>query len=319
MKKSQGISLISLVVTIVVLIILIGISIYSALGENIDEAGNTMDYNEIFEVSEAVAQRILFNKLNSQTYKLIGKSGDYTINAEIRSGDEILEIEKKYYLKDGWHKITPETSKELNLDKVRREYLVNYETGEVVSTSPIYYEGVAYFSAKELEDAIGGAESVVSSSRYDEEKGVNKPYVVEGMIPVKLRGNDWIITNVDDDEWYDYASTLNESDGTYGNLWANVMLKDEITVDGMTNEQVRSATLSQLESRRVESIGSMYVWIPRYSRGEIDGETKIVYSKLTEDYFSDATDGKNVIRAFEDNGIQLTGIWVSKYDAGYVD
>lgn len=319
MKKSKGISLISLVITIVVLIILIGISIYNGLQENIDEAGNTMDYNEIFEVSEAVAQRALFNRLNAETYKLVGESGEFTVTIEQLSGDEKVEIEKKYVSSEGWYKIDADNSRDLNLEKVRRSYLVNYETSEVVSLVPIYYEGNKYFTADDLRDAIGGGSSMVSSNRYDEAKGVNKPYVVDGMLPVKLNGSYWIITNVDDPNWYDYASSTTESGGTFGNLWANVMLMDEVEVEGMTNEQVRKATISELEGKKVTKEGSMYVWIPRYSRGIIGGETKIVYSKLTEDYFPDATAGENVLNAFEDNGIQLTGIWVSKYDAGYIE
>lgn len=325
MKKSQGISLISLVITIVVLIILVGISIYNGLQENLDEAGNTMNYNEIFEVSEAVAQRALFNRLNSETYELVGKreseepDGVFRVTIEQMSGDEEVEITKEYKSGDGWFLIDETNSSDLNLEKVRREYLVNYETGEVVSLVPIYYEGVKYYTADELRDAIGEETGVSSSSRYDDEKGVNKPNVVAGMIPVKLRGTSWIVTNVDDPDWYDYASETTESTGTFGNLWANVMLMDEIEVEGMTNEQVRKARLSELEGKRVTKEGSMYVWIPRFSRGIIDGETKIVYSRLTEDYFKDATAGDNVLDAFEDNGVQLTGIWVSKYDAGYIE
>ena len=71
MKKKEGISLISLVITIVVIIILVGMSIYNGISKNLDETGNTMNYNEIFEVSEAVSQRSLFNRLNPKTYELI--------------------------------------------------------------------------------------------------------------------------------------------------------------------------------------------------------------------------------------------------------
>ena len=318
MKNSRGISLISLVITIVVLIILVGISIYNGIEKNLDESGNTMDYNEIFEVSDAIAQRALFNRLNSETYKLIGESGEFTVVVEQKSGDERVEVTKIYSSANGWLKITPENSKDLNLEKVRREYLVNYETNEVVSMVPIYYENNKYFLVEELRNAIAGGNIVVSSNRYDEEKGVNKPYVVSGMIPVKRIGTSWVVTNADDSNWYDYATQTNDAGGTFGNLWANVMLLDELEVEGMDNEQVRKATLSELEGKKVTKEGSMYVWIPRYSRGTINGQTQIVYSKLTEDYFKDASASDNVLNAIEDNGVQLTGIWVSKYDAGYI-
>ena len=96
------------------------------------------------------------------------------------------------------------------------------------------------------------------------------------------------------------------------------MLADEIEVEGMTNDQVRKSTINQLEGKKVTTEGSMYVWIPRYSRGVADGETQIVYSRLTEDYFKENTP-ENVLDAFEDDGVKLTGIWVSKYNAGYIE
>lgn len=319
MKKKEGISLISLVITIVIIIILASISIYNGLRENLDETGNTMDYNEIFEVSDAIAQRALFNRLNSETYKLVGESGEFKTIVEQNSGDERVEVNKTYSTIDGWYLIDADSSKALNLEKVRRKYLVNYETGEVVSLVPIYYEGIKYYTSDELRDAIGGGSTSHSSSRYDEEKGVNKPYVVDGMIPVKRVGTNWVVTNADDTEWYDYATTTSTADGVIGNQWANVMLLDEIEVEGMTNERVRKASISELEGKKVTKEGSMFVWIPRYSRGLIGSEMKIVYSKLTDDYFKDKTAGENVLKAFEDNGIELTGIWVSKYDAGYIE
>ena len=55
-----------------------------------------MDYNEIFDVSDAVAQRALFNRLNSDTYKLIGESGEFETVVEQNSGDERVEVNKKY-------------------------------------------------------------------------------------------------------------------------------------------------------------------------------------------------------------------------------
>lgn len=315
MKKTDGISLISLIVTIVLIIILATIAIFNGLSQNIDETVNTMDYNEIFEVAEAVAQRALLNKLNSEAYELVGKEGTFTVTHKEEKNNEIVEVKREYSSADGWVMLEEEHSKELNLDKVRRKYIVNYKTSEVISLETIYYDKKPYHVASNLKDAIGGGSVIVSANRYDEAKGVNKPFVVSGMIPVKWNGNSWIVTNVDDDEWYDYASFNSDEAGVYGNLWANVMLMDELEVYGMDNSDVRNSSLSALEGKEVTKEGSMYVWIPRYSRGIIDSETKIVYSKLTKDYFPDS----DVLEAFRENGVDLTGIWVSKYDAGYIE
>lgn len=319
MKKSEGISLISLIVTIVVIIILAGIAVYNGLTENIDKTASTMDYNEIFEVSEAVAQRALFNRLNEASYLLIGDSGEFKVKMEQKSGDgdkeEVIEVEKVFKSSDGWFLVDTEDAEKLNLEKVRRKYIVNYETSEVISLVPIIYEDTKYYAASDLKDALGGGSVVISSSRYDEEKGVNKPFVISGMIPVKRVNDRWVITNVDDEEWYDYASS--DSEEGSGNLWANIMLLDEIEVEGMLNSEVRKASLSELEGKIVTKEGSMFVWIPRYSRGVIESKTRIVYSRLIDDYFKGGTN--SVLDAFRDNGVELTGIWVSKYDAGYIE
>jgi len=311
MRKSKGISLISLVITIVVIIILIGISIYNGIGKNISETGNTMDYNEIFEVSNAVNERSLLNRLNSNAYRLIGQTGVFDVDMEIESGDEIIQIQREYTTLEGWYKITPNDMKDLNLEKVRRDYLVNYSTGEVVSMAPITYEDKKYYSSVALNDAISGNEIISGVEVFDDAAGINKPYLVTGMIPVKRVESDWVITNIDDAEWYDYSAA---EDGK-GNMWANVMLVDDILVEGLTNADVRGMTLKELEGKKVLNEGSMYVWIPRYSVGEIDGKTQIVYSVLTEDYFKNS----DVLSAFQKDGVELTGIWVSKYDASYFE
>ena len=315
MIKSKGISLISLIVTIVVIIILAGIVIYNGIGKNVDETSYTMDYNEIFEVSEAVAQRALFNKLNEDKYSLIyTKSGEFEVEIRKESGDEEYVEKREFSSEDGWYLIDKESAKDLNLEQVRREYVVNYKTNEVISLVPIRYENTNYYSASELKEAMGGGSIVIAGNRYDKDKGVNKPFVVTGMIPVKQQGGSWVVTSVDDVDWYDYASKSSAK----GNLWANIMLMDEIEVEGMTNSEVRNASLAELKGRTVTKEGSMFVWIPRYSRGVEDAEVKIVYSKGTQDFFKENTT-ENVLDAFENNGVQLSGIWVSKYDAGFIE
>lgn len=315
MRKAQGISILSLIITIVVIIIFASISIYNGINKSIDDASNTMDYNELFEITEAVAQRALLNQLNSETYKLIGESGDFTVTHERVSGDETVEINRTYSSLDGWYLVKKEDFEHLNLENVRKQYIVNYKTNEVVSFDPIEYEGQKYHSSTDLKDVVAGGDIIISNERYDTDKAVNRPFVVAGMVPVKMQGDNWVITSVDDSDWYDYAAY--DSTTNKGNLWANVMLLDEVEVEGMTNAQVRSAKLSDLKGKKVTKEGSMYVWIPRYSQGIVEGQSQIVYSVLTEDYFK--REANEVRGVFEDNGVQLTGMWVSKYDAGYIE
>lgn len=293
-KNNNGVSLMSLVITIIILLIIASMSIYYGVTKNIDTTTSTVSYGEVFEVCEAVSQRALMNKLNASLYPLIGTklsdASPVTVD-NINYGDDWYRIE------------TTEDFSNLSLENVKRSYLVNYITSEVVTESPVTYENNKYYNSTDLKNAINGTSSSVSNDMYDVQKGVNKPALVKGMVPVKNVNGTWIVTDSSDDEWYDYSQE--------NKIWANVMLMDELTVSGYTNAEIRSTSLSDLKGKVVTNNGSMLVWIPRYS---VNSANEIVYSNLLNDYLSD---GYSVPEAFKENNSNLTGIWVSKYDVEY--
>lgn len=293
-KNNNGVSLMSLVITIIILLIIASMSIYYGVTKNIDTTTSTISYGEVFEVCEAVSQRALMNKLNASLYPLIGTklsdASPVTVD-NINYGDDWYRIE------------TTEDFSNLSLENVKRSYLVNYITSEVVTESPVTYENNKYYNSTDLKNAINGTSSSVSNDMYDVQKGVNKPALVKGMVPVKNVNGTWIVTDSSDDEWYDYSQE--------NKIWANVMLMDELTVSGYTNAEIRSTSLSDLKGKVVTNNGSMLVWIPRYS---VNSANEIVYSNLLNDYVAD---GYSVPEAFKENNSNLTGIWVSKYDVEY--
>ena len=293
MKKNNGVSIITLVTTIVVLIILAGITIYYGDLENVEQTTDALAYDELINVSEAVSDRSLMNRLNSSLYVYVGTPITDT---------EPVEINGISY-GSGWYMLESSMASELNLESVKKDYIVNYDTGEVVSLKPIYYENEEYYSSIDIKEAIGIGDTTVSADSYDQGKGVNKPLLVTGMVPVKLQDGNWVVTSATDPEWYDYSAEKSS--------WANVMLLDELVIQGYTNEQIREATLSELEGLTVTNSGSMYVWIPRYSS---NAAGDIVFSNLLKDY-NDA--GFAVSSAFSVNGKQITGLWISKYDVEF--
>ena len=293
-KNNNGVSLMSLVITIIILLIIASMSIYYGVTKNIDTTTSTVSYGEVFEVCEAVSQRALMNKLNASLYPLIG--------TELSDASPVTVDNINYG--DDWYRIeTTEDFSNLSLENVKRSYLVNYITSEVVTESPVTYENNKYYNSTDLKNAINGTSSSVSNDMYDVQKGVTKPALVKGMVPVKNVNGTWIVTDSSDDEWYDYSQE--------NKIWANVMLMDELTVSGYTNAEIRSTSLSDLKGKVVTNNGSMLVWIPRYS---VNSANEIVYSNLLNDYVSD---GYSVPEAFKENNSNLTGIWVSKYDVEY--
>ncbi len=150
----------------------------------------------------------------------------------------------------------------------------------------------------------------------------NAPEVYSGMVPVRYdtSTNSWIIASKKEKNWYNY----------YNNQWANVML-----LDGLTTEegiQVTENNKEELVGSKVGTVGSMFVWIPRYAY-KLDEEqnvTDIEFLVGTSNKYLDTTEnqalkdisekeGYIISSAFENatEGLHLKGFWVSKYPAGY--
>lgn len=317
MRNNKGISLITLIVTIVVLIILASVSIYFGYEHNLNKATFTKIYTEMKEVSEAVKERALENRIDNIAYPYVGTK---------LTEDNTLEVNGVIY-GEGYYLLTPEDmSKGLGLTNVTREYVVNYSNGEVVSKKAIYLNEKSLYTLDELIRNELEGELLEQTGEYNDAKGVNKPIVTSGMIPVKYSNiyNSWIVTTEDDAEWYDYSATANQ--------WANVMLLDDLELDGMTNEEVRVSNKEALVGKKVAKEGSAFVWIPRYTYKENGGNTQIVYSKLIEDYtqegyikhpafyfgeYTGAETDATPNSGYRPGGKEVTGIWISKYSAGY--
>jgi type II secretory pathway pseudopilin PulG len=131
--------------------------------------------------------------------------------------------------------------------------------------------------------------------------GANKPSLITGMTPIKWDGTSWIDTNSDDIDWYNY----NVED----KKWANARTFD----------------------------GSIWVWIPRYiykipesnwhtsttvtidiqfSKGVDDNWNKLLIGSINLDEGAEASKGTWTNHpAFTFGDIELTGIWVSKFEA----
>ena len=153
-------------------------------------------------------------------------------------------------------------------------------------------------------------------------RGVNKPVLSEGMIPIKYENNSWVICSENDPSWYNYGQKL----------WANVMLSDGKYKDkNLVGTKVTDADL-----------GSMFVWIPRYAysineykvaKNFVEGTTQeitnITFLNSTsnsdmqgnvylEDYSDIVLEGESTPKivhpAFNFGRKKLKGIWVAKFE-----
>lgn len=325
LKSNSGISLLSLIITIILIVIIAAIAIINGFSKNLDEAQFSKIYNEFLEVELAVEQRGYEHKLDATVYP-------YENSMAYTSTNTITVNNITYG--DGYYLVTPDDFERLGVEGVVREYVVNYATGDVTLKEPYYLQDKEVYTKEDML-SIYTENSVITDAEYDEKKGVNKPVLTDGMLPVKWDGSNWIVIDSDSDEWYDYS--LDSAGGPL--RYANVMLMDDTTVEDSSgrqysNEKLRGMNLENIAGMKVVTEGSMFVWIPRYTyKEETDGTKTIVYSKLTQDYTSngyvknpafyygeytgaESTDKGNT--GYIAGGKELTGIWISKYEAGYI-
>lgn len=170
----------------------------------------------------------------------------------------------------------------------------------------------------------------------------NKPELSEEMIPVKWDGEKWVITNENDPEWYNYIAQTEGTDGA--SKWANIMMSDgkysKINQDGKT--LVTDALMGTKITD--EELGSMYVWIPRYSykieyykdgeiiaysdaRGFVEAKGELVNEANNQGTRINAGDNYIVHPSFLGKGYEeagggfgqdengITGLWISKFEA----
>ncbi len=129
---------------------------------------------------------------------------------------------------------------------------------------------------------------------------VQTPKLGSEMTPIKWNGSNWITTTIEDEDWYDYSTSLKK--------WANAKTSD----------------------------GSMWVWIPRFAYKieylANDGRTVTGYSDSrgivdTSGNVVEGTEKADAVRvgdnyvvhpAFNYNG-EKAGIWVAKFEASQSD
>ncbi len=157
MKRTneKGITLIALVLTIIVLLILVGVSISMLTGDNgiLGQATNAKEQTEISSEKEAI-QLTMINKevSNNSKYDIGRKLYKKTLeNSNIWDVIVINETQEKY--DDGWRYISKETEVE-NYGKTKYNWLVNEYTGEFVQLEEGKYTELSYKDELAVTDGL---------------------------------------------------------------------------------------------------------------------------------------------------------------------
>lgn len=214
MKNARGISLISLIITIIVLVLISAITIYN--GGNALEQGRIKSANERLSiVANAIAaheEELGFSDIVvgsiSGDYKLIGIEEFEIMGLSDYKNDE--QLPPIYVFKSG---DSVDTNKRVY--KLKTPKVVNskseYKEEDFIHLTYTFYEDYNRTNLK---------------IEFDSVKGVNRPLITEDMMPVRTYFNEEDVLysepvkDIYTEDWYDYSS--------FSPNWANVKMNDNI-------------------------------------------------------------------------------------------
>ena len=345
-KSTKGITLIALVVTIIILLILAGVSIAMLTGNNgiLSQAGRAKDRTREEGAREKIQLEVMgaYDKYGNINVGKLKTNLDNNVGADTSKINDIL--------------IDGATTGKITVDG--KDFYVD-GNGNVLDYDGPEGTDTPEKSTETTIDRRNGTIDVVflQNTSYAVSQTPNAPALDNTMVPVKYNTEtkNWIVCSKDDAKWYNYEvqSSTTESGGS--SKWANVMLTDDIVVEKGETTYDASAVKDLLTSNSLQTIvgatvtteGSMLVWVPRYayrityknSSGEVfgysdsrgivtkDGKTPSSYQTPTTSINVNGSIGSTKYEyyrphpAFEtdlDQGgwsSRLTGIWVGKFEA----
>ncbi len=151
MKKNQkGITIVSLVITIVILLIIGGVTVTVGTSVIKQATLKTVNTNMMLIQAKAktIAEQAKFNN-NTDNYKgiiLSEISGDKKVDKVLDAG--IIEDASKYYL------LSKDDLVSMGLEKIEIEdgYIVNYETEEVIYVKGYENDGITYYKLTDMKN-----------------------------------------------------------------------------------------------------------------------------------------------------------------------
>ena len=252
----------------------------------------------------------------------------FFINLYISGGNKLSSQKKEIEKVQEAYNVTPET--------MEAEYEIIAKEGEIIYPQDVPTNGSAFSRANgkiDIEFLTGTSYEVgtANAPALDE----------ENMVPVKYdeTSSSWVVCSQTDKDWYSYDTTNKK--------WANVMLRDVLVVEDITDAKTES--LENMIGKKITIEGSMLVWIPRYAykityyadssktgtpvgysdaRGLVDSNgktptgmnapvTSIAVRTATDSYFRPHPafeDGRETAYTQGEWSTKLTGIWMGKFE-----
>ncbi len=204
--SEKGITLVSLVITIVILMLITGVAI-SASTDSIKSAKRTAFITEMEMIHEKVNTIYEKRKLNEEDITYYNSLGQVVSRVDASKLKEILKGQSSM----GYLYFSKEDLKKLDLDNISQDVIINFTTRDVVSVTGIEIDGNTYYKLLDIPNYSGQKIEYVNKNTeaptFDVE--VNKlvgswqivlknityhSNVARGTLSYKLNENqDWII------------------------------------------------------------------------------------------------------------------------------
>ena len=335
LDNKKGITLIALVVTVVVLIILAGVSINAVLGDNgiIKKANQAASVTKEAEVKEAINRTILefylTNDYETLEDFLKAKAEDGTIDSVTKNADGTLTVKKGEYSvtvenktnSSGGSSSGGSTGGETQTPEItigEAKVVANIDgTGSAITDANSVYLGNTLYITF-VHSITGGTTTVDKTIPYAVTKNGTYTFTVTGTVNGKSYTKNVSVTVNQFKDVYEYMQTNTKVTYSDGNVW----VPEGFKVADDSASTVQGGIVIEDKDR------NQFVWVPvatladykrtAYSRQVATEETdtatnsiKINYSSSDSSYFTEALpeDEKTSVERYK-------GFYIGRYEAG---
>ena len=311
LKNKKGITLIALVVTVVVLIILAGVSINAVLGDNgiIKKANQAASVTKEAEVKEAINRTILefylTNDYETLEDFLKAKAEDGSIDSVTKNADGTLTVKKGEYSvtvenktnSSGGSSSGGETqTPEITIGEAKVVANSDGTGSAITDTASVYLGNTLYITF--VHSITGGTTVVDKTIPYAVTKNGTYTFTVTGTVNGKSYTKNVSVTVNQFKDVYEYMQTNTKVTYSDGNVW----VPEEFRISTDSAETVQGGVVIE------DKDGNQFVWVPvatiaDYKRIEFHRGTLTLYSENL------ATDEENSITKYK-------GFYIGRYEAG---
>ena len=199
MRKNNGITLISLVITIAVLIILASIATYS--GVNVIRQSKLNKFTSEMNIMQTEVNS-LYDKYSTGTEEEQNTILNYGEVLDSNASKVFTTSTSGITDSSGYRYYTQATLKELGIDGVEGEFYVNVPKRSVISCEGLEYEGITYYTPEQLPNGVYNVEYekvqvdedgyfLKTNTINGELPNENNPTIPEGFKPVDTETSKW--------------------------------------------------------------------------------------------------------------------------------